>query len=137
MTAILLDTHIWIWYINGNSELNKTTRTTISKALHDHKAHLAAISLWEIGMLDKKKRIILEMPCLEWFNKSIEITHIHITPLTPSIAAESCHLPGKFHGDPADQLIVATARVEGLTIMTRDKKILDYSKSRFISTISA
>lgn len=133
MNGLLVDTHAWIWYINGASELSKNARKTITTALHENNAHLAAISLWEIGMLDKKQRIILEMPALEWINKSIEITHVRVQPITPAIAIESCQLPGKFHEDPADRLIVATARVQALTLITRDKQILAYSKLKYIS----
>jgi PIN domain nuclease of toxin-antitoxin system len=135
MKALLLDTHAWIWYVNGSNELGKSIRATITKALHENSAALAAISLWEIAMLEKKQRIILEMPCLEWINKSIELTHINVLPLSPEIATESCYLPGKFHDDPADRVIVATARVEGLLVLTRDAKILDYSRSKFISAM--
>lgn len=134
---ILLDTHIWIWYVNGNESLNKSVRKTITSALYHHEAALAAISLWEICMLNKKQRIILEMPCLEWINKSLELTHVRVLPITPAIAEESCRLPGDFHPDPADCLITATARVEGLTLVTRDKHILNYSKHKYISVIWA
>ena len=134
MSGLLIDTHAWIWYINGSDELGKSTRKAMTTALHNNQAHLAAISLWEIGMLDKKQRIILEMPALEWINKSIDITHVRVLPITPSIAIESSHLPGKFHDDPADRLIVATARIEALTLVTRDKQILAYSEHKYIST---
>ncbi|HEX4044082.1 MAG TPA: type II toxin-antitoxin system VapC family toxin [Gammaproteobacteria bacterium] len=134
---ILIDTHVWIWYVNGNRELQKETRKIISKALYDNEAYLAVISLWEICMLDKKQRIILEMPCLEWINKFITLTHIQIASITPAIAMESCHLPGKFHDDPADRMITATARVNGLTLLTRDAQILTYSQHNYISAIKA
>lgn len=137
MTSILLDTHVWIWYVNGSKDLSKIARKTITGAMYHNEAHLAAISLWEICMLDKKKRIILEMPCLEWINQSIQLTRLRILAMTPNIAIESCHLPGDFHDDPADRMIVATARVENLTLITRDKNILAYSKSKYISSIKA
>lgn len=137
MNAILLDTHVFVWYMNGDETLNKAARKMITIACHEHQAHLAAISLWEISMLEKKERIILEMPYAEWINQSLEHTHIHIAPLTPVIAAESCHLPGTFHEDPADRLIVATARIHGLTLITRDTRILSYGKSKHISSIKA
>jgi PIN domain nuclease of toxin-antitoxin system len=135
MSEILLDTHVWIWYVNGSEELGKTIQKTITTALYNNSAHLSAISLWEIGMLEKKQRITLEMPCLEWINKSIELTHMRILPITPAIAIESCNLPGKFHDDSADRMITATARVEGLTLVTRDARILTYSHHKYISTI--
>lgn len=137
MTGFLLDTHVWIWYINGNVELNKKARNLITEAIYNNSAHVAAISLWEIAMLEKRQRIILEMPCSEWIKQSTELTHIRIVPLSPSIVIESCHLPGNFHEDPADRMITATARVEGLTLITRDKNILAYSQNKYVSTICA
>ncbi len=137
MNPLLLDTHVWIWYVNGSDELKKPIRNTITEALHNSHVYLAAITLWEISMLVKRQRIILDMPVLEWMNKSIDITRINVAPLTPAIAAESCQLPGEFHGDPADQLIVATARVEGLTLVTRDKLIMAYSSHKYLSALKA
>lgn len=135
MSGLLLDTHAFIWYINGSEEIGKSARKAITSALHSNQAYLAAISLWEIGMLDKKQRIILEMPALEWINKSIEMTHIRVLPITPAVAIESCNLPGKFHDDPADRLIVATARIEALTLISRDKQIHAYSQQKYVSAL--
>ncbi len=135
MTALLLDTHVWIWYINGNDELNKKSHKTITSAIYNNSVYLAAISLWEMCILEKKQRIVLEMPCLEWINKSLELTHIRLLSLTPAIATESCYLPGHFHTDSADCMIVATARVERLTLVTRDTRILAYGQSKYISTM--
>lgn len=137
MKAVLLDTHVWMWYMNGNEELNKNVRKIITNAFDNNQAHIAAISLWEVGMLEKKKRIILNMPGLEWINSSIELTHLRVLPITPEIANESCFLPGVFHDDPADRMIVATSRVEQLTLVTRDAKILEYGKNKYISTLQA
>lgn len=86
-------------------------------------------------MLEIKKRIILEMPCLEWINRAIKETRIQVVSLTPAIAVESCNLPNDFHGDPADRIIVATARIEGLTVATRDTHILNYGKDKLLSVI--
>ena len=137
MTTLLLDTHVFIWYVNGNEELHKRTRNLIDAATHANGLYLAAISLWEISMLDLKQRIILEMPCLEWINRAVKALHLQIVPITPSIAVESCNLPGNFHGDPADRLIIGTARAEGLTLATRDATILDYAKTKLLSAVKA
>lgn len=137
MNGFLLDTHVWIWYVNGSDELNKPTCKTITSALYHHEASIAAISLWEICMLDKKQRIVLEMPCLEWMHKFLELTRIQVLPITASIAAESCNLPGVFHEDPADRMIIATARIERLTMITRDQRILKYGKNKYISVVKA
>lgn len=132
MNEILLDTHVLIWYANGN-ELNKRTQKIIDSAIQAHTIYLAAISLWEISMLVVKKRIILAMPCLEWTNRVIRELHLQILPITPNIAVDSCDLPGNFHGDPADRLIVGTARTHGMTLLTRDSTILNFGKSKFLS----
>lgn len=133
MSGILLDTHVWIWYVNGSAELGHAAIKSITNALHQHQAHLAAISLWEICMLEKKKRITLGMPYLEWVNKSIDLTGLKVVAMTPEIIADSCHLPGAFHSDPADCLITATARVENLELLTRDELILAYGKQNYVS----
>lgn len=135
MNSLLLDTHVWIWYVNGSNELKKSSHNMITSGLYNNEVCLAAISLWEIDMLENKQRITLEMPCLEWINRFINLTHIRVMPLTPAIATESCNLPGKFHDDPADRMITATARVEGLKLVTRDARILSYGKNKHISTI--
>ena len=135
MSGILLDTHVLIWYANGSEDLSKSARKMITSALYHGEATLAAISLWEICMLNKKQRIILEMPTLEWIRQFVELTRIRILPITAQIAAESCDLPGDFHEDPSDRMITATARVHGLTLMTRDKRILSYGKHKYISVI--
>ncbi|MGV3739875.1 MAG: type II toxin-antitoxin system VapC family toxin [Gammaproteobacteria bacterium] len=134
---ILIDTHIWIWYLMGSVELSKNIQQLITSSLQNQQAHLAAISLWEISMLDKKRRIILDMPCLSWIHKFIELTHIKILPLTVEIAVESCNLPDQFHPDPADRMITATARIENLTLITRDERILDYGNQSYVLTLSA
>lgn len=136
MNKILLDTHVLIWYVNGN-EINKKTQKIIDSAIQNHSIYLAAISLWEISMLSAKQRIILEMPCLEWINRASDELQLQIAPITPSIAVESCNLPKNFHGDPADRLIVATARTEGMSLITSDSNILQFGKTKLLSVIKA
>jgi len=133
MSALLLDTHVWIWYASGSDKLPKTAHKAITQAVHQGQLNIAAISLWELSMLVVKKRISIEMPSIEWINRSLEMAQINILPLTPTIALESCQLPGSFHEDPADRLIVATARVEKLTLFTSDSKILHYGQQKHVS----
>lgn len=134
---LLLDTHIWIWYVMGSPELKKKDQDLITQALCHHEAYLAAISLWEIAMLEKKQRIILDMPCLNWINTFMTATPIQCVPLTPDIAVDSCNLPNSLHNDPADRMITATARTKNLMLVTRDERILHYGKQSFVLTHSA
>jgi PIN domain nuclease of toxin-antitoxin system len=137
MKGLLLDTHVWIWYVIGSNEINKSLRKEIGDAIKNNNIYIAAISLWEISMLASRRRVILEMPCLEWIKNAINYTHAKILQLSPEIAVESSNLPDSFHDDPADRLIVATARVEALIIVTRDKRIFEYSKRKYISAIKS
>jgi PIN domain nuclease of toxin-antitoxin system len=124
---MLLDTHIWLWLMAGSNELNAETRRTISRALGHGMLRIAAISLWEIALLASRNRILLGKSLGLWFQEALAAPAPAIEALTPSIAIESCELPGQFHADPADRLIVATARVTGAILMTRDRRILDYA----------
>ena len=137
MNGLLLDTHVFIWYVNGNATLNKLAQKKIDAAIQHNELYLASISLWEVSMLAKKERIILDLPCLEWLNRALLEIRAQVLPITSSVAVESCVLPGIFHGDPADCLIVATTRTAGLTLLTRDSRILQYGKSKYLSTMRA
>lgn len=135
MKSILIDTHIWIWYANGDKKLSHEEKKIISQGFLDSKVHIAAISLWELAMLEKKQRITLDMPCLEWIRSFFQVTHCQLVPMTPEIAVESCCLPGDFHDDPADRMIAATARVEHLSLMTHDARMIQYGKNHYLSVI--
>lgn len=137
MKGLLLDTHVWIWLMEGVDLLNNKYKKMINMAAQNGGVHIAAISTWEVSMLAMKKRIILEKPVLAWINQALALPGIQLRELSPEIAAESCELPENdtFHGDPADRLIVATARVHGLTILTHDTKMLSYAKQDYVSVI--
>lgn len=138
MKGLLLDTHVWIWLMEGNPLLENKYRKMINSAAQDNNVHIAAITTWEVSMLAMKKRIILEKPVLAWLNQALSLPGVELRELSPEVAAESCDLPenSKFHGDPADRLIVATARVYGLTILTHDKKMLSYAKQHYVSVVA-
>ncbi len=136
-SSLLLDTHVWVWLINGEEKINKKSLNQITQAAQQHALFLSAISLWEMSMLVASERIILDIPVLDWISRSLEAPGINLMPLTPKISVESCYLPGAFHGDPADRIIVATARVEELTLVTSDTKILDFSKEHYVKVLAA
>ena len=117
---ILLDTHTWIWLFNGASELSQEVIIQINRAGKQGQVFIAAISVWELSMLVAKNRITLSKPINQWVQESLSQPGVNLSPLTPEIAIESSFLPGEFHGDPADRIIVATARINNLIIFTRD-----------------
>ncbi len=87
-------------------------------------------------MLEQKNRIILNKPCLEWIKNAFHFG-IQLITMTPEIAIESCQLPGYSAGDPADRIIIATARIESLMLLTCDKRILAYGQQKLVSTMDA
>ena len=132
MSKALLDTHAWIWLANGDPRFkNGSSLKMIEKASKSSELYVASISIWEIGMLEAKGRVRFQMPCLEWVKRAVELPGLSVIDLSAEIAIESSRLPGVFHGDPADRILVATARSEGLTILTQDQKILDYAEVGF------
>ena len=88
-------------------------------------------------MLAAKNRVILRTPLLEWVREALKTPGLSLVPLTPEIAVDSTQLPGQFHGDPADRIIVASARYTGATLLTRDRGILSYSKQLHVRAIAA
>lgn len=136
MKGLLLDTHVWIWLMEGAADLSRKHQKIVNEAAQNSYVGIAAISTWEVGMLAMKGRIRLEKPVLSWIKDALALPGIELLPLTPEIAVESTQLPNDFHGDPADRLIIATARLHQLTLLTYDRKIIDYAKEDYISTIA-
>lgn len=134
---LLIDTHVWVWLMLATGELSDETRMMINSAVANGQARLSAISFWEIAMLASRNRLQLGKPSGLWLNESLQAPAPTVELLSPEIAVESCHLPGGFRSDPADQIIVATARVTGATLMTRDRRILDYGVAGYLNTVAA
>ena len=132
---LILDTHIFLWLMNGDKGLSEFSLEKITHFLKGGYLGISVISFWEISMLHSRQRIQLNQPCLNWINQSLKAPGIVPFSLSPEICVESSLLPGEFHGDPADRIIVATARVFGIPLMTRDKKILDYSTQGYLSSL--
>ena len=128
---IVLDTHIWIWWVHDDNRLTKP-QLDIIKANEADVIGVSAISLWEIAKLVERKSFLLPRPTSEWFEQALRYPGVRILELTPEIAIESTNLPGEFHRDPADQIIVATARLHGCALVTSDEKIIKY---RHVETV--
>lgn len=108
----------------------------IEAAAEKEQVRVAAISVWEVGMLEAKNRISLRSPVNEWVRQALTAPGISLVPLAPEIALASSRLPGELPGDPADRIIVATARILNATLVTKDKKIIAYSKQGHVSVLA-
>jgi len=127
---LLIDTHYWLWLAGGDKE--RLTSVVVSRLQNaaDHDSLLvSAISVWEIAILDAKGRVQLFKTRTQWVDEALAISGLTLAPLSPAIAIESNQLPGEFHGDPADRIIVATARVLGARLLTNDRSIRAYCKA--------
>lgn len=136
MSALLLDTHIWLWYAEGDTErLRPASVKKLDEARKSQGLLISAISVWEIGALSAKGRIQLSAPLRDWVDKALAAPGIRFVPLDADTAAESTLLPGKLHGDPADRFLIATARIHGVTLATRDEEIIEYGKDGFVRAL--
>ena len=133
--GILLDTHTWIWLFNGSTELSQDAIEQINLAGNQGKVFISAISVWELSMLVAKDRVTLSKPIHQWVKDSFNQPGVNLSSMLPEIAIESSFLPGEFHGDPADRIIVATARINSLILLTRDKKILSYGEQGYVNCL--
>ena len=126
---ILLDTHIWVWWVDNNQQLVDKGWHLIQDNVRSG-LEVSAISCWEIAKLVQYGRLELACPLEEWMEQALAYPGVQLVELTPRIAIESTKLPGTFHRDPADQIIVATARVYDIPLLTVDSRILQYPHVR-------
>lgn len=122
---ILLDTHIWVWWVHRDERLPTPTRSFIER----HEAAglgVSAISCWEVATLVERGRLRVPMPTNDWLHAALSYPGVRLLDLTPDVSAEACSLPGDFHADPADQIIVATARHHRIGLVTLDERIRRY-----------
>lgn len=121
---IVLDTHIWVWWVDNNKRLTQQHREWI--ATHQSRGlGVSVISGWEVAKLVEKNRLVLSCPVEEWLNTALAYPDVRLLPLSVPIIVQSTQLRG-FHNDPADQIIVATAKVYNCLLLTADTKILAY-----------
>lgn len=123
---IVLDTHVWVWWVHGDAKLPEPQRAYV-QANEAAGLGVSIISCWEVAKLVENQRLVLPEPVEQWLGHALAYPGIQLPNLTPRIVVESTQLPGVFHRDPADQLIVATARVFDCPLVTLDEKILAYS----------
>jgi PIN domain nuclease of toxin-antitoxin system len=135
---LLLDTHCWIWAQLGLiQQLSRAALESIRNAESGGNLRISVISIWELAMLEHKGRVALPMNVRSWVDQALTKPGIAVAPLTAEIMIESVHLPGEMHGDPADRMLVATARVLGATLATKDAHLIRYSKQRHVRALEA
>lgn len=120
---ILLDTHVWVWWLTRSGRLAEEERAALSAAAGRGELGLSAISLWEAQMLNARRRIDLPTPFGSWLVTATDPEVVTVVPLDTEVVLALDGLPASLHGDPADRLIAATARCKGLPLATHDKAL--------------
>jgi PIN domain nuclease of toxin-antitoxin system len=134
---LLLDTHIWLRYSNASVQLRPSIVETIDAALAEGSVFVSVISIWEIAMLVRGGRLSLHASMDRWTEEALALPGLQLVPLTPQIAIASVDLPEPMHKDPADRILVASARIERLTLVTRDRSIISFAKATRLACLQA
>ena len=134
----MFDTHIWIWYVEGEvAQFARGVEQPIEAAVRRGDVLISAISVWEVAQLEAARRIDLSVDVRAWVARALGFPGVKLRGLAPSIAIESTRLPGEPHRDPADRILIATARLLGAALVTRDERILDYSRKGHVRVLDA
>ncbi|OFW24092.1 MAG: hypothetical protein A3H97_18345 [Acidobacteria bacterium RIFCSPLOWO2_02_FULL_65_29] len=128
----LLDTHAWIWWVTEDRRLSPKARAAIARGQRAGQLAVSLMSAWEVAKKIEKRQLVLDRPLDQWLDQATAMPGLLVAELTPPILVDSCRLPQPFRGDPADQIIVATARHHGATLVTRDRRMRDYPHVRSV-----
>lgn len=135
---LLLDTHCGLWAQLGLvRRLSEAAVKAIQNAESEGGLRVSVISVWELAMLEKRGKLALPMDVRTWVEEALSKPGVSVAPLTPEISIESVRLPGELHGDPADRMLVATARILGATLLTKDAQLIRYSHQRHVRALEA
>ena len=134
---IVLDTHVLVWAVNGDARLGRNTRKLISETVRTGRVAISAITPWEIALLVEKGRLGLTNETRTWIDAALALPGVYLAPIEPAIAIDSVRLPGDFHADPADRLIIATARYNKAPLVTADRAILSYAATGLVEALDA
>lgn len=130
---IVLDTHILVWWVSGDSQISPKAIQAIENEINDDGDILvSSITAWEVSMLVGKDRLTLTMDVDAWLQAVNDIDCVSFVAVDNKVAVESTRLPGEFHKDPADRMIVSLARSMSAPLVTADEKILNYKHVKTI-----
>lgn len=133
--TLLLDTHALIWLAEGLGDLPARSRRLVDDAARSEGLAVSPISFWEVAMLEARRRVSLSQPIGQWRKAILEPAQIQEAVLDGAVAIEAVRLPGDLHEDPADRILIATARLQGWRLATRDARILDYGAAGHVAVV--
>jgi PIN domain nuclease of toxin-antitoxin system len=134
---LLVDTHTLIWMVEEDPRLGVQTTAVLNKAGRENRIVVSAITPWEIALLVSKGRLQLGTDVMQWIRVVLVKPGVRLAPLEPEIAVESTRLPWEMHPDPADRILVATARHLGATLVTADRALLEMAQKGHFKVMDA
>ena len=136
--TLLLDTHIWVWMVSNTMErVSAGARAALEESAAMHRLRVSAISVWEVGMLARKKRLGLTMHPSAWVERALAVTGVQQVSLDSAVALLSSTLPNEPPSDPADRFLLAKANRYGWTLVTSDARIIRYASGQGIPVLDA
>lgn len=136
--GVLLDTHVWLWYVEGErARLSPRVDPAVEGAAERGDVLISVMSVWEIAQLDALRRIDLAVEVRTWVARALSLPGVRLKGLSPAVAIESTRLPGAPHRDPADRMLIATARLTGAALVTCDARVLAYARQGYLRAIDA
>ena len=134
--SLLLDTHVMVWLLEDSARISGATYARIEQAADRDRLFVSAITPWEIAMLVAKGRLRLGRDVADWLDAALGLPGIHVEPLSTAIAVASTRLPWEVHADPADRILLATARHRDATIITAARQMLAYGEQGFVKCLA-
>ena len=135
---VLLDTHLWVWYVEGDrTRFSARIEPIVEAAVERGAVLVSAISVWEIAQLEALRRLQLAQDVRTWIARALAFPGVRLRGLSPAIAIESTRLPGAPPRDPADRILIATARLSGAALVTCDARLVGYAKDGHVKVVDA
>lgn len=123
---IILDTHVWVWWASNPDLLSRAAEEAVHAGIAEDRLYVSSVSAWEVSLLTRKGRLELTTAVDDWIARSEALPFLRFVAVDNRIAIEANQLPGVIHDDPADRMIVATARILGATLITKDQRLREY-----------
>lgn len=123
---IVLDTHVWLWWLHNPERLSPLAREVLQEGEAIRALRVSVISVWEVAVKVELGKLKLPMDVQSWYELASTERPIIIEPLAATDLIASTRLPGSLHKDPADRIIVAVSRRYSARLVTRDRQLLDY-----------
>ena len=120
---VLLDTHVWLWWLSSPDLLSPPARAAIDGAAATGAVLISTISAWEVTLLVQKGRLRFSLPVEDWISRTEALPFVRLVPVDAAIAVRAVNFPAPCHSDPADRLIAATALLRGLPLVSKDDKL--------------